>query len=137
MLTIGELARATGVKVPTIRYYEKLGLIAEPTRSEGNQRRYAGPARQRLSFIRHARDLGLSLDAIRELLHLSENPDMPCAEAHVIAGAHLAATRARIAQLQRLEAELARITSACDTGTIGDCHVIHALADHSLCDGDH
>jgi DNA-binding transcriptional MerR regulator len=137
MLSIGALAKATGVKVPTIRYYEQQGLIAPPVRSEGNQRRYEPAARERLSFIRHARDLGLPLEAIRELLELSGTPDMPCIDAHRIAGGHLGEVRARIARLRRLEAELERITSACDAETIGDCHVIHALADHSLCESEH
>ncbi|WP_029060172.1 MerR family transcriptional regulator [Stappia stellulata] len=137
MLSIGALSKATGVKVPTIRYYEHQGLIAPPVRSHGNQRRYEPAARERLSFIRHARDLGLPLDAIRELLELSETPEMPCADAHRIAVGHLAEVRARIARLQNLEAELQRITTACDAETIGDCHVIHALADHALCERDH
>ncbi|WP_425088362.1 MerR family transcriptional regulator [Stappia sp.] len=137
MLSIGALAKATGVKVPTIRYYEQQGLIAPPVRSEGNQRRYEPAARERLSFIRHARDLGLPLEAIRELLELSETPEMPCVDAHRIAGAHLGEVRARIARLRKLEAELERITSACDADTVGDCHVIHALADHSQCESEH
>ena len=70
MLSIGALARRSGVKVPTIRYYEQLGLIDAPVRSDGNQRRYTDAQAQRLGFIRHARDLGLSLDAIRDLLRL-------------------------------------------------------------------
>ncbi|WP_349359695.1 helix-turn-helix domain-containing protein [Stappia sp.] len=137
MLSIGALSRATGVKVPTIRYYEQQGLIDPPARSNGNQRRYPPQARDRLSFIRHARDLGLPLDAIRELLSLSENPEMPCADAHRIAATHLAEIRARIARLRRLESELKRITSTCDADTVGDCYVLQSFADHSLCDKEH
>lgn len=137
MLSIGALARETGVKVPTIRYYEQQGLIAEPPRSEGNQRRYPQETLGRLAFIRHARDLGLSLEAIRELLHLSENPTMPCTEAHVIAGAHLGDIRARIRRLQMLESELERIVSSCHGETVGACHVIQSLADHGLCESEH
>ena len=79
MLTIGELSRRTGVKIPTIRYYEQMGLMAAAERSEGNQRRYGAEERDRLSFIRHARDLGLTIEAIRELIELSAHPDRPCA----------------------------------------------------------
>jgi DNA-binding transcriptional MerR regulator len=137
MYSIGELSRHCGVKVPTIRYYEQQGLIAEPLRSSGNQRRYPKAARDRLSFIRHARDLGLSLEAIRELLDLSENPQMPCGDAHVIAGNHLSGIREKIARLQRLEGELVRILANCHGETVGDCNVIHTLADHGRCESEH
>ena len=70
MLSIGKLSAATGVKVPTIRYYESIGLLPEPERSTGNQRLYGRKQQERLAFIRHARDLGFPLDSIRELLSL-------------------------------------------------------------------
>lgn len=70
MLTIGKLGEAAGVKVPTIRYYEQIGLLPEPDRSAGNQRLYGQSALDRLAFIRHARELGFPLDAIRDLLSL-------------------------------------------------------------------
>ncbi len=137
MLSIGEMSRRSGVKVPTIRYYEQMGLIDAPERSAGNQRRYTRKELDRLTFIRHARDLGLSLEAIRELVRLSEHPDMPCAEAHVIATAHLAAIRERIARLKRLEKELTRIEAACHADHVGDCNIIQVLADHGLCESEH
>src|SRR3954447_18184242 len=68
MLSIGELGQRTGVKVPTIRYYEQIGLLPPPPRTEGQQRRYSEGAAARLNFIRHARDLGFEVEAIRELL---------------------------------------------------------------------
>lgn len=137
MLSIGDLSRATGVKIPTIRYYEQMGLIETPERSEGNQRRYGKADRERLAFIRHARDLGLKIDAIRELITLSGHPERPCAEADRIARDHLGAVRARIGQLKRLEHELERIVSHCEGGSVGECYVIRSLADHGLCDTDH
>ncbi len=137
MLSIGDLSRRTGTKIPTIRYYEQIGLIEAPERSPGNQRRYAKSALERLSFVRHARALGLPLDAIRDLIRLSENPAMPCSDAHEIAASHLTSTRKRIAQLRRLEKELTRIASVCDADQIGDCNVIRALADHELCESEH
>lgn len=137
MMSIGELSRRTGVKIPTIRYYEQTGLIGAAERSSGNQRRYGAGHLERLAFIRHSRQLGLSIDAIRELVELSAAPGMPCDKAHRIAGAHLATVTARIAQLQRLEAELKRIASVCDTGHIGQCRVIEALSGHEFCEGDH
>ncbi len=137
MYSIGDLSRKTGVKIPTIRYYEQMGLIAAPDRTEGNQRRYERRELERLSFIRHARDLGLSIEAIRELVELSQHPEKPCAGADEIAVEHLASVRAKIAQLKKLEHELERIVSHCAGHTVGDCYVIRALSDHGLCDGEH
>lgn len=137
MLTIGDLARRTGVKVPTIRYYEQMGLIDPPERSEGNQRRYSRKERDRLSFIKHARDLGLTIDAIRELLELSEHPERTCEQADRIAAEQLTSVRDKIAKLRRLEEELARITSCCHGDQVKDCYVIRALANHDLCAGEH
>jgi DNA-binding transcriptional MerR regulator len=137
MLSIGQLSRQTGVKVPTIRYYEQMGLIAAPERSEGNQRRYSPRELERLSFIKHARDLGLSIEAIHDLTALSDVPDRPCEDAHRIAQTHLSTVQERIAKLQRLETELSRIVAECDSGQVANCSVIRALADHALCIDDH
>ena len=133
MFSIGEMSRRTGVKVPTIRYYEQTGLLPRPDRTEGNQRRYEPAALERPSFIRHCRDLGFPLEAVRGLLDLGQDPDQPCHEADAIARAHLADVRERIARLQRLEAELQRIATSCEQGSVGDCAVIQSLADHDLC----
>jgi DNA-binding transcriptional MerR regulator len=137
MYSIGDLSRRTGVKVPTIRYYEQMGLIAAPDRSEGNQRRYERAELERLTFIRHARDLGFPIEAIRELLSLSGHPDKPCERADEIAAAQLGEVREKIARLQKLERELERIVSHCDGHSVGDCYVIRALSDHGLCDHEH
>ena len=137
MYSIGELSRRTQVKVPTIRYYEQTGLVDPPERTAGNQRRYGAPALRRLSFIRHARDLGFGVEAIRELIDLGKDPAKPCAEADRIANDHLRVVEQRIAQLTRLKTELKRISSACQSGSVADCRVIEAIADHGLCDGDH
>jgi len=137
MLSIGDLSRHTGVKIPTIRYYEQMGLIAEAERTAGNQRRYSEAELERLSFIKHARDLGLTIESIRDLTELSAHPEKPCADAHIIAKEHLASVRARIAKLKRLEKELKRIDAGCETGDIDHCSVIQALADHSLCKEEH
>ncbi len=137
MLSIGQLSARTGVKVPTIRYYEKMGLIAPPDRSVGNQRRYEPDALRRLSFIKHGRDLGLSLEAIAELIDLADDPARSCADADRIAREHLSAVQDKIARLKRLERELTRIASRCTGHTIGECYVIQALSDHALCDDEH
>ncbi len=137
MLTIGKLGAATGVKVPTIRYYEQIGLLPEAERSGGNQRLYGPQARERLAFIRHARDLGFSLEAIRELSSLADQPSLPCAAADSIAKRQLQAVRLRIARLQALEQELQRMVVQCRHGTISDCRVIEVLGNHALCAHDH
>ncbi len=131
MFSIGDISKRTGVKVPTIRYYEQLGLITAPLRSSGNQRRYSAEDVKRLGFIKRARDLGLPLDAIRELLRLSEHPGEPCADADRIAAAHLNVIREKIASLQSLEQELQRIASGCSAEHVRDCHVLRSLSDHS------
>lgn len=137
MLSIGDLSRRTGVKTTTIRYYENMGLLRQADRSDGNQRRYGNEDLERLAFIRHARDLGLSLDDIRELIALSQHRQMPCDGADRIAANHLAEVRDRIARLRKLEHELERIVSHCDGHSIEDCYVIRALSDHGLCDCEH
>lgn len=137
MLSIGKLSEATGVKVPTIRYYEQIGLLPEPERSAGNQRLYGRSVQARLAFIRHARDLGFPLEAIRELLSLSDDPDRSCEAADTIAKRQLRAVRARIARLQALQSELERMVAQCACGTIADCRVIEVLSNHDLCGHDH
>ena len=136
MFSIGELSRRTGVKVPTIRYYEQMGLIAAEERTAGNQRRFSKQGLARLQFIRHGRDLGLPLEAIRALAGMDPSDHV---EGHRIANAHLADIRDRIARLQRLEAELVRISTSCSGGTADSdtCSVLTAFGDHDQCDGDH
>lgn len=137
MLTIGELSKSTGVKIPTIRYYEETGLLSLPERSEGNQRRYTRRQLEQLAFIRHARELGLTIDAIRELIELSQHPEQPCKEADRIAEEQLYIIREKISRLQKLEAELLRITSHDHANQVSQCYVIQALANHDLCSADH
>ena len=137
MYSIGDLSRRTGVKVPTIRYYEQMGLIAAAHRSEGNQRRYERTDLERLAFIRHARDLGFDIPGIRDLIALSRHPEMPCAGADRIAEDHLSAVREKIEKLRKLEQELERIVSHCGGHSVEDCYVIRALSDHGLCEAEH
>lgn len=137
MISIGEMSRRSNVKVPTIRFYEQKGLISAPERSEGNQRRYSIVELQRLSFIKHARDLGLTIDAIRELIELSDRPEESCAFADEIAAQHLESIQDKISQLKKLEKELQRIVSGCDGDNVKNCYVIQSLANHELCVDDH
>ncbi len=137
MFTIGTLARKTGTKVQTIRYYEQIGLMPEAGRTEGGQRRYDEAGLDRLAFIRHARQLGFSLDAIRELLDLADNPHQSCAEADSIAQRQLRQVEARIARLEALRTELSRMVRECDGQSGSDCRVLTVLRDHAECLTEH
>ena len=137
MLAIGTLAKHTGTKVQTIRYYEQIGLLPEPGRTEGGQRRYGDDDLDRLAFIRHARQLGFTLEAIRELLDLSDNPGRSCADIDRIAHRQLKEVEARIARLEALRKELRRMLRECSRDTVSDCRVLEVLRDHSACLADH
>jgi DNA-binding transcriptional MerR regulator len=119
------------VKVPTIRYYEQIGLLPPPPRTEGQQRRYDKNAAARLGFIKHARELGFNVEAIRALLSLQDNPDQSCGVADRIAKARLAEVEERIASLNALRAELQRMVEECASGRVAECRVIETLADSS------
>lgn len=129
--SIGELARRTGVKVPTIRYYEQIGLLPSPPRTEGQQRRYDANHAARLNFVRHARELGFEIDAIRELLAMNAKPDQSCAEVDEMARRHIAEIDRRITHLTTLRAELQRTVDECGRGRVCECRVIETLADGS------
>lgn len=128
---IGEAARRSGVKVPTIRYYEQIGLLSPPSRSEGNRRLYAAADLRRLAFIRHARELGFDVEVIRTLLTLQDNPDQSCATADAIARTHLTEVEHRIADLTALRNELERMVTECACGHVAECRVIETLSDDS------
>ncbi|ODT65045.1 MAG: MerR family transcriptional regulator [Pelagibacterium sp. SCN 63-23] len=134
---IGELSRRTGVKVPTIRFYEQIGLLTAPPRTAGNQRRYGGEEVGRLNFIRHSRELGFEVDDIRDLLAMSEHPQSSCHEVDSIAINHLRDVERKIASLEALRLELTRMIDECDQGRICDCRIIEVLADHSQCQAAH
>lgn len=136
-LSIGDLSRQAGVKVTTIRFYEGAGLMPKPPRSEGDRRLYDAGHVRRLSFIRHARELGFEMADVRGLLELSDRPEGDCGLADEIAGRHLTAVEAKIAKLTALKGELERMLDCCGHGAVAECRVIEALADHGLCGGDH
>lgn len=132
-LSIGGLAAQTGVKVPTIRYYESIGLLPAPPRTGGNRRTYDAAATRRLRFIRHARELGFEVEAIRQLLALAADPDHSCHDADELARRHLADIDSKIARLQSLQAEVRRMLEECAGGRARTCRVIEVLADHKNC----
>jgi len=137
MLPIGTLAKRTGTKVQTIRYYEQIGLLPEPGRTEGGQRRYGDKDLDRLAFIRHARQLGFSLEAIRELLEFSDSPERSCAQVDAVAHRQLREVEARIGRLEALRIELRRMISQCSADRVADCRILEVLRDHEECLADH
>ncbi len=127
MLTIGELGKATGTKVETIRYYERIGLLPKPPRTDGNYRAYGEAELGRLSFIRRARDLGFPLDQVRALLSLSDDRYQDCATVDALARDHLAEVERKIADLTALRQELAALINSCNGGKVAECRIIEAL----------
>lgn len=135
--SIGDLSARSGVKVPTIRYYEQIGLIEAPARTEGNQRRYGAAELDRLRFIAHARDMGFPMDSLKSMLSLTARKDAPCASVDALVERHLAEVDERIAQLTRLRGELAGMLSDSHHGTVGQCRVVEVLSDHDRCSCEH
>lgn len=130
-LSIGDLAKRTGCKVPTIRWYEEVGLLPAPARTEGGHRAYGAGHLRRLDFIRHAREFGFPLEAIRTLLDLADQPgQQSCEQAHQIASAQLAEVVAKLRRLETLRAELARMVANGCRGAPSDCSILETLADH-------
>lgn len=129
--SIGDLAKATGAKVETIRYYERIGILPAPGRTASNYRAYGQAHLNRLSFIRRARDLGFHLDQIEALLQLSDDAERPCEAVDAIASAHLSEIDRKIADLKALRKELKDIVGQCRNGAhISECRIIEALAPH-------
>ncbi|RVH53121.1 MerR family transcriptional regulator [Sinorhizobium meliloti] len=122
-----ELARRTGCNLETVRYYEKVGLLPEPPRTAAGYRSYDGTHERRLRFVLRARELGFSLDEIRELLRLVDERDRPCAEARDVAAVHLADVRTKIADLKRMERVLKDVVAQCGDGTLPECPLIETL----------
>jgi DNA-binding transcriptional MerR regulator len=129
MPAIGDVARQTQLKIPTIRFYEAEALLAAPPRSPNGRRQYSAADIRRLAFIRHARAIGFELSDVRSLLDLIDHPKQPRAEVAAIARRHLDAVQERILQLNRLRTELARIVRSCGRGQSADqCSLIEALS---------
>jgi len=126
-LTIGQLARQTGTKAETIRYYEKIGLLPPPLRSEGNYRHYCARDQRRLSFVRRARELGFPIEQIRQLVAFDDQCDRECSTVDDVVRAHTADIAQRIRDLKALQSELERMVNSCPGGRVADCRVLEAL----------
>ena len=127
-LTIGALSGRSGVNIETIRYYERIGLLPAPPRSQGGHRIYGGDLLKRLVFIRRSRELGFTLDEIRNLLSLMGGGHT-CGEVRAVALTHLTAIRAKIADLRRMERTLAETAARCEGGDTPECPILDALTD--------
>ena len=128
-LAIGALSRRTGCNIETIRYYERVGILPRPPRTDGGHRVYGGGHLKRLVFVRRARELGFGLDEIRGLLRFVDGGDYTCDEVRTVPERHLDGIRAKIADLRRLESTMADMVAHCDRGTVPDCPLIDALFD--------
>ena len=132
---IGALSAATGVNIETIRYYEKIGLIPAPPRTEGRQRVYDVSHLKRLTFIRRGRELGFSLDQVRELLGLVRGHDLTCAEVKAMTEEHVADIRRKMKDLKKLERVLTDLSARCHGKKVPECPILETLSSGSAAGG--
>jgi DNA-binding transcriptional MerR regulator len=131
-LRIGALAKYTGTNAPTIRYYEEIGLLPSAGRQAGNQRVYGESDVKSLTFIRRCREFGFSIEQVRALLALMQNPASSCTDARDLAATHLVTVRAKLAELKALERSIAAFVTNCDAtcagGAAPDCVILDDLS---------
>jgi len=126
---IGEMSRLSGVKIETIRYYERIKILPDPDRTAGGNRVYTHDQLKRLSFIRRARGLGFSLEEIRGLFHMVDHKDFTCSEVHDLTVDHLDSVKAKIRNLRKLEVALSGMVAQCSRGNVPDCPILETLFD--------
>jgi MerR family mercuric resistance operon transcriptional regulator len=124
---IGEMSRQTTVNIETIRYFEKIGMMPAPERSEGGNRQYSTDHLQRLFFIHRCRQIGFNQSEIKALLSMVDNKGVTCAEVHSITTEHIADIQQKIRDLRKLEKVLTQMTNECSRGDIPDCPIIETL----------
>ena len=127
MITIGKLSRETGVKIETIRYYEKIELMPTPFRKESGHRIYESEQVKQLHFIKRARELGFSLNDIRELIG-ANNETPSCDEVFLLTQTHLSNIREKIVDLRKLENRLSSIAKDCESNNEANCPIIDVLS---------
>jgi MerR family mercuric resistance operon transcriptional regulator len=126
-LTIGKVAEQTGCHIETIRYYEKEDLLPPPGRSEGGHRLYTSDLIERLVFIRRSRELGFSMQEIRELLSVVDGRQVSCERVKNLADTHLKDIRSKISDLRRMETTLRELSNQCSGDDVPECPIIEAL----------
>ena len=126
-LSIGSLSKQTSCNIETIRYYERIGLLPKPPRTEGGHRLYKNEHIKRLTFVRRSRELGFTLDGVKELLNLVDGGDYTCGEVLTLTAQHLNEVRQKIKDLRRLEKTLKTIVADCQGGEVPECPIVDAL----------
>jgi len=129
LLTRGALATRSGCNVETIRYYEQIGILPAPPRSQGGHRLYGHDLIRRLTFVRRTRELGFTLDEIRRLLRLVDGGNYTCAQIETLALQHAQDIRQKIADLKKLKSVLEAMASHCTGGEVPECPIIDELFD--------
>ena len=127
-MKIGAAAAASGCHIETIRYYERVGLLPPPARTPGGYREYLPEEVERLRFITRGRELGFSLEEIRSLLALSDDPALSCHDVDELARHHLADIQQRMRELRCIARELERTMASCAGGKRGQCAILGALS---------
>jgi MerR family transcriptional regulator, mercuric resistance operon regulatory protein len=127
-VSIGELSRHTSVHIETIRYYERIGLLPAPPRSQGRHRQYDELHCQRLAFIRRSRDLGFSINDTRDLLGLARGHNLTCGEVKALTERHVADIRTKIRDLRKLDRVLSELAAKCRGASVPDCPILDLLA---------
>ena len=128
-MQIGDLSRQAGVNIETIRYYEQIGMLPPPPRSEGGHRLYGQNLIMRLNFILRSRDLGFTLEEIRELLRVVDGGNFTCAQVEALAREHVEDIRRKISDLKKLKAVLEIMASQCRGGKVPACPIVETLFD--------
>ena len=129
VVTRGALAAKSGCNIETIRYYEQIGILPHPPRSSGGHRLYGQTLVKRLNFIRRSRELGFTLEEIRDLLRLVDGGKYTCGQVETLAREHVRDIRRKIADLKKLKTVLEEMASHCSGGTIPECPIIDTLFD--------
>ena len=125
--SIGELSGRTKVNVETIRYYERIGILAPPPRTQGGHRVYGEDQIKRLHFVRRSRELGFALEGVKQMLRIIDGGDVTCEQVRLIASDHLEDVRAKLADLKRMEKALSKTVNQCAGGKTPDCPIIETL----------
>jgi len=129
-LSIGQVAKRTGVSVETVRFYERRGLIPEPARSAAGYRQYPPDTPRRVRFIQRAKAVGFTLGDIRELLELRTRPEVTCADIRSRAQVKLEEIGAKLAELEQMRRALTRLAAQCSgEGALSECPILDALED--------
>ncbi len=136
-MTIGVLAERAGCSVPTVRYYEEVGLLPTADRKPGGHRVYGDDALQRLLFVKRCRDFDFPIDQVRTLAQVMEDNDRSCTEVRDLAASHLANVKAKMAELAALQESLERFVDSCNADCLGgpgpQCAVIEDLTVPRCC----